>query len=82
MQSSTQLKPISSLPILRRGSTGENVKYLQRLLNQVSFSLITDGIFGARTEAAVKEFQKSHNLVVDGIVGPKTWSALYFELND
>lgn len=82
MQSSTQPKPISSLPILRRGSTGKDVKYLQDLLNQVNFSLIVDGIFGARTEAAVKQFQYSHKLLVDGIVGPKTWSALYFELND
>ena len=31
---------------------------------------------GPKTEAAVREFQRSHSLVPDGIVGPKTWAAL------
>ncbi len=34
------------------------------------------GIFDARTEAAVREFQRSHGLTPDGIVGPKTWAAM------
>jgi hypothetical protein len=33
-----------------------------------------DGVFGPKTEAAVKAFQKKHGLATDGIVGPKTWS--------
>lgn len=41
-----------------------------------------DGIFGAKTEVAVINFQKSNGLSVDGIVGPKTWSALGFETAD
>lgn len=57
---------------LRRGSKGEEVKRLQNLLG----GLNPDGIFGAKTEAAVKAFQKANGLAVDGIVGPKTWSAL------
>jgi peptidoglycan hydrolase-like protein with peptidoglycan-binding domain len=82
MQSSIQLKPLNSLPTLRRGNTGENVEYLQRLLNQERFFLVVDGIFGERTEAAVKQFQTNHHLLVDGIVGSQTWGALYFDLID
>ncbi|MGD1712148.1 peptidoglycan-binding domain-containing protein [Dapis sp. BLCC M172] len=59
------------------GSTGEDVKYLQRRLNGIrSASLVVDGIFGVATEEAVKNFQKSSGLTVDGIVGPQTWERL------
>ena len=58
---------------LYKGCEGLDVKMLQRLLG-----VEDDGIFGVKTEAAVKEFQKKHNLVVDGIVGEKTWKALGF----
>lgn len=56
---------------LKNGSKGDEVKLLQRKLN-----LTDDGIFGPKTEAAVKKFQKEHNLEVDGIVGKNTWAAL------
>lgn len=56
---------------LKKGDTGEGVKFLQRRL-----SLKEDGIFGPLTEEAVKEFQQEHGLVVDGIVGDKTWALL------
>lgn len=36
-----------------------------------------DGVWGRRTIAAVKEFQRSVGLKVDGIVGPKTTQALF-----
>jgi peptidoglycan hydrolase-like protein with peptidoglycan-binding domain len=35
-----------------------------------------DGYFGSQTEAALREFQRTHGLVPDGIVGPKTWEKL------
>ena len=35
-----------------------------------------NGVFGAKTEAAVRELQRDIGLVPDGIVGPKTWAAL------
>lgn len=79
MQSSTERQSISSLPILRRGSTGQDVRNLQGILHQINYSISLDGIFGARTEATVKQFQKDQSLLVDGIVGSKTWSALYAE---
>lgn len=56
---------------LRRGATGELVKQIQ----QKSGVADIDSIFGAKTEAAVRAFQREHGLVRDGIVGPKTWSA-------
>ncbi|NEQ75803.1 MAG: peptidoglycan-binding protein [Okeania sp. SIO2C9] len=66
-----------SLPVLRNGSNGYNVTLVQRLLNDAGYgSLVEDGIFGVRTDAAVKQFQKDRNLIVDGIVGSQTWGAL------
>lgn len=56
---------------IKNGSKGDEVKLLQRKLN-----LTDDGIFGPKTEAAVKKWQKEHNIEADGIVGPKTWAAL------
>lgn len=62
---------------LKSGSKGSEVTTLQTKLNSVgNYGLVADGIFGAKTEAAVKDFQKKKGLTVDGIVGPKTWSAL------
>lgn len=58
--------------ILKRGSKGNDVKTLQTMLG----NLDVDGIFGRKTEAAVKAFQAAKGLKVDGIVGAKTWAAL------
>jgi peptidoglycan hydrolase-like protein with peptidoglycan-binding domain len=51
---------------------------LQFMLNFVAGveDLDVDGIFGPRTEAAVRGFQQNENLSVDGIVGRQTWTAL------
>ena len=57
--------------LLKKGSTGKDVKTLQTVLH-----LYPDGIFGKLTEEAVKEFQRSHGLVADGIVGEKTWAKI------
>ena len=56
---------------LRIGDKGDEVKKLQKLLK-----INADGVFGAQTEKAVKDFQWGHGLEMDGIVGEKTWSAL------
>ena len=64
-------------PTLKNGSTGDAVKTLQARLNELGYSCGTvDGIFGAKTDAAVKKFQTSKGLTADGIVGAKTWAAL------
>ena len=66
-----------SLPVLRLGSIGSDVTLVQRLLNNAGYGLLVeDGIFGSRTETAVKQFQNDQNLTVDGVVGSLTWKAL------
>ena len=68
--------------ILHEGSKGEYVKTLQSYLNVVSNKYPTinllkiDGIFGPKTKAAVKEFQRIFSLKQDGIVGQNTWNML------
>ena len=76
MQSVEQTQATRSLPTLRLGSKGDDVKYLQVILNFYGYELKVDGMFGSKTEVAVKQFQKSRKLKVDGIVGQKTWNAL------
>lgn len=49
---------------------------LQTLLNAHGYGLLVDGIAGAKTKAAIKDFQSKNGLVVDGIAGPKTMAAL------
>ena len=79
--------PVTNLPatnpIVRKGSKGEAVKQLQRLLsrwatkNGQPYVIKDDGDFGRYTESAVKAFQRWSNMrSVDGIVGPATWAAL------
>ncbi|WP_283163464.1 peptidoglycan-binding protein [Sporolactobacillus mangiferae] len=58
--------------LIKRGSRGQDVARIQRAL-----SLTADGIFGPKTETAVRSYQKRHGLTVDGIVGPKTWNTLF-----
>ena len=58
------------------GSRGSDVTELQKLLNKNGYSLDTDGIFGSKTQAAVKDYQKKNGLSVDGIVGKNTWGSL------
>ena len=58
---------------LQRGCSGEDVKRLQETLNNLGFKCgNADGIFGAKTETAVKAFQSAYGLKVDGIVGVQT----------
>jgi len=65
------------LSTLRRGSTGEDVSYLQRRFNGIGFGqLVVDGVFGPATEEVVKKFQKHSGLTVDGIMGNQTWAKL------
>lgn len=72
------------LTVLRKGSEGEEVKTLQRLLLALGYEMKSasgkkygaDGDFGGATETAVITFQKAKGLDDDGIVGKKTWEAL------
>ena len=71
--------PTTDKPTLRRGSSGEYVTLLQTKLIQRGYDLTpygADGKYGAKTETAVKAFQKDAGLSADGICGRNTWSAL------
>ena len=61
---------------IKYGSSGNDVKTLQELLNQNGYNLDVDGIFGQKTQAAVKDYQTKNKLTADGIVGNNTWGAL------
>lgn len=65
-----------SHPVLKSGSRGDSVRYLQSLLNRHGSAIALDGIFGVATDKAVRAYQAKQKLTVDGIVGAKTWSAL------
>lgn len=71
--------PMPWRPTIRKGSTGEDVKYCQQLLMKLGYDLSPyndDGKYGNKTVAAVKAFQSANKLNPDGVVGPLTWSAL------
>lgn len=67
----------SSMPLLQRGSRGQNVVKLQEVLKiSKVYDATIDGIFGPITEESVRAFQMRCGLVLDGIVGSHTWLAL------
>jgi murein DD-endopeptidase MepM/ murein hydrolase activator NlpD len=68
---SAPTKSKGSRSIIRRGSNGPDVAYLQGKLN-----LKADGVFGPLTHWAVIDFQKDNGLKADGIVGPLTWKEI------
>lgn len=66
----------STYQTVRYGSTGSAVRQLQSALNQKGYQLSEDGIFGAKTRAAVRDYQKKNGLLLDGIAGSQTWNHL------
>lgn len=68
--------PSAVYATLRLGSRGNTVAILQRLLSMLGYVVTPDGVFGTRTEVAVKNFQANNGLTADGIVGRETWTAL------
>jgi peptidoglycan hydrolase-like protein with peptidoglycan-binding domain len=63
-------------PFLYPGDSGVFVATLQKLLNQWGASLIIDGLLGAKTQAALTQFQQRFGLQPEGIVNASTWLAL------
>ena len=69
---------------LRRGSTGTNVRILQKQLSRIAkdyppFGKPTvNGTFDEPTENSVKKFQKQFSLTADGIVGRATWNKISY----
>jgi peptidoglycan hydrolase-like protein with peptidoglycan-binding domain len=67
----------TSTPTLKKGVTGNPVRRAQKRLTIAGYEVGgVDGIFDARTEAAVEQFQGDQGLTQDGIVGPKTWERI------
>ncbi|MFD9816253.1 peptidoglycan-binding protein [Streptomyces sp. NPDC059080] len=63
--------------LLDVGSTGWEVVEAQCLLRHRGYSAgAADGVYGPRTQRAVRAFQKASGLTQDGVVGPDTWGAL------
>lgn len=60
--------------VVRKGSTG--AQWVQDKLNQHGADLVVDGIFGTKSDAALRKFQSGSGLAVDGICGPATRAAL------
>jgi murein L,D-transpeptidase YcbB/YkuD len=75
----SSLAPPTPLPaLLKRGSRGDAVRELQNAL--IEKGLIpkgkADGVFGPKTEIAVKQFQSANKLTPDGMAGTVTLKAL------
>ena len=70
------------LPVLKKGSSGEAVKTIQRLLKALGYKgshgkvLAVDGDFGANTDHALRAFQGNKRIDVDGVCGNDTWNML------
>ena len=66
------------MALLKRGVKGDEVKKMQQRLTDLKYlNDKVDGIFGSKTEMAVRSFQLAARLSVDGVYGPKTAAALF-----
>ena len=67
-------------PIVRRGDISlsgvRTIQFLLRSNPSPRFAIAADGVFGPRTQAAVRLFQRVNRLAADGIVGQATWRKL------
>ena len=62
---------------LTRGSKGEAVRSLQQMLLDLGILRdVADGVFGAKTELAVKDYQTTAGFNSDGIAWPQTLAQL------
>lgn len=73
---------VADAAVLKQGSRGDLVKEVQTKL--IKWGYLTgraDGIFGAKTKAAVIKFQRKNGLTADGIIGTRTAQALGISLS-
>ena len=74
--------PIADAAVLKQGSKGDLVKTVQtKLIKWGYLSGKADGIYGAKTKAAVIKFQRKNGLTADGIIGTRTAQALGISLS-
>ncbi len=64
------------MEIIRLGSRGALVEYLQLALSRLGYAVAVDGVFGRETESAVRALQRAYGLSPDGVVGMQTWNVL------
>jgi N-acetylmuramoyl-L-alanine amidase len=70
-------EPLSEVAIVGASSSKSDIKLIQqKLKNWGYYTGSVDGIYGSKTKAAVKYFQRRNGLTVDGIVGNKTLKAM------
>ncbi|WP_027624401.1 M14 family metallopeptidase [Clostridium lundense] len=63
--------------ILKLGSKGSDVMEIQSVLKKIGYDPgPVDGVYGAKTENAVRQFQKNNGLNPDGVIGPDTYRIL------
>jgi Putative peptidoglycan binding domain len=72
----TNVAALAGEASIHKGSAGDLVIWAQEHLLAAGENVGVDGGYGARTVAAVKDFQSIHGLYPDGTIGPQTWSAL------
>jgi len=63
--------------IVRMGDTGPLVWILQSMLYIYGFTTTPDGVFGANTDLALRNFQRANGLAIDGLAGPITFETLF-----
>jgi hypothetical protein len=68
--------PAALSPVLGRGARGDLVVWAQQHLRAAGAPVPVDGVFGARTEGAVRAFQRVEGLPAGGAIEPRTWQAL------
>lgn len=61
---------------LAYGSSGSDVRALQEALRKAGYNIAADGVYGAETRNAVRQYQSAQGLGVDGIAGQQTFGAL------
>lgn len=66
-----------SLPVISFGDTGDSVEAMQILLNGYGFDCgEADGVWGAKTDAALLLYQRAQKIAADKVCGKDTWSKL------
>jgi len=68
-------------PVLKKGDSGTEVTRIQKMLYDLGYEMVVDGIFGSGTERGVRKFQTKHGLIATGAVDAITDGALETERN-
>jgi len=62
--------------LVSRGVRGDEAQWVQHHLARHGFKVVVDGVFGRKTERAVRSFQRRSGLIADGVVGKRSRAAL------